>query len=212
MSAMYTPLLIDRPIKVLLLGDSGVGKTCLMLRFSENKFTDSHVATVGIDFKLEKISVGNATVKLQIWDTAGQERFRNLTQAYFRNAKAVMLVFDVTDLTSFQNIEVWLKQLEPYAGSGIATLLVGNKSDRERDLWEMTESQITELAAKYKMAQIFTSAATGMNVREAFQMIAHQFIDRRPSKLQLSSDLHSDHSFYPSLSDVFEAKKKSACC
>ena len=94
----------DSLIKLLLIGDSGVGKSCLLLRFSEDSFQTSFITTIGIDFKIRTIEMDGKRVKLQIWDTAGQERFRTITQAYYRGAMGILLVYDVTDEASFNNI------------------------------------------------------------------------------------------------------------
>merc|ERR1712023_164091 len=114
---------------LVLIGDSGVGKSCLLLRFADDTYTDSYISTIGVDFKIRTIELDGKTVKLQIWDTAGQERFRTITSSYYRGAHGIIIVYDVTDKESFQNVKHWLQEIEKYANDGVVMLLVGNKSD-----------------------------------------------------------------------------------
>ena len=108
----------DYLIKLLLIGDSGVGKSCLLLRFSDDAFNTSFITTIGIDFKIRTVEIDNKRCKLQIWDTAGQERFRNITSAYYRGAMGILLVYDITDEQSFANIRNWCVFLRVLEGSG----------------------------------------------------------------------------------------------
>ena len=102
----------DVLVKLLLIGDSGVGKSCLLLRYSDDKFNTSHITTIGIDFKIKTVDLDQKKVKMQIWDTAGQERFRTITAAYYRGAHGVLLVYDVTDEGSFENVRNWMRNIE----------------------------------------------------------------------------------------------------
>jgi len=119
----------DFLIKLLLIGDSGVGKSCLLLRFSDDSFTPSFITTIGIDFKIKTIDLDGKRIKLQIWDTAGQERFRTITTAYYRGAMGILLVYDTTDEQSFQNIRNWIRNIEQHAADNVDKILVGNKCD-----------------------------------------------------------------------------------
>ncbi|KAK3255957.1 Ras-related protein [Cymbomonas tetramitiformis] len=121
----------DYLIKLLLIGDSGVGKSCLLLRFSEDQFTTSFITTIGIDFKIRTIEMEGKRIKLQIWDTAGQERFRTITTAYYRGAMGILLVYDVCDETSFNNIRNWISNIEKHVADSVHKILIGNKSDME---------------------------------------------------------------------------------
>ncbi|KAI5395385.1 Ras- protein RABE1a, variant 2 [Lathyrus oleraceus] len=121
----------DYLIKLLLIGDSGVGKSCLLLRFSDGSFTTSFITTIGIDFKIRTIELDGKRIKLQIWDTAGQERFRTITTAYYRGAMGILLVYDVTDESSFNNIKNWIRNIEQHASDNVNKILVGNKADMD---------------------------------------------------------------------------------
>ena len=107
----------DYVFRLLLVGDSGTGKSSLLLRFTENKFNDQHVATIGVDFKIKTVFVSNRVIKLQIWDTAGLERFRTITNAYYRNVDGIIIVCDVTNYNSFVNVDKWIKEVNMYGTS-----------------------------------------------------------------------------------------------
>jgi len=109
----------DYLIKLLMIGDSGVGKSCLLLRFSDDSFTTSFITTIGIDFKIKAVEIDGKRVKLQIWDTAGQERFRTITTAYYRGAMGILLVYDITDEQSFLNIRNWIRNIEQHATDSV---------------------------------------------------------------------------------------------
>jgi len=109
----------------------GVGKSCLLLRFSDGSFTTSFITTIGIDFKIRTIELDGKRIKLQIWDTAGQERFRTITTAYYRGAMGILLVYDVTDESSFNNIRNWIRNIEQHASDSVNKILVGNKADMD---------------------------------------------------------------------------------
>ncbi|WBY58514.1 ras-related protein Rab-1B [Plasmodium yoelii yoelii] len=105
----------DSLFKILLIGDSGVGKSCLLLRFADDTYTDSYISTIGVDFKIKTIEIDDKIIKLQIWDTAGQERFRTITSSYYRGAQGIIIVYDVTDRDSFNNVKNWIIEIEKYA-------------------------------------------------------------------------------------------------
>nr|CAH7754524.1 unnamed protein product [Callosobruchus chinensis] len=117
-------------LKILIIGESGVGKSSLLLRFVEDNFDPEQTLTIGVDFKTKKMTIDGNTVKLAIWDTAGQERFRTLTPSYYRDAQGAILVFDVSSYSSFSKLEVWLNELETYSTkSNIVKMIIGNKID-----------------------------------------------------------------------------------
>ena len=119
----------DYLFKLIIIGDSGIGKSCLLNRFADDIFTDSYISTIGVDFKIRTIEVNGRLCKLQIWDTAGQERFRTITSSYYRGAHGIILVFDITNPESFANCEMWLTEVQRYATDQVKIILVGTKSD-----------------------------------------------------------------------------------
>uniref|UniRef100_A0A452Z9X7 Ras-related protein ARA-3 n=1 Tax=Aegilops tauschii subsp. strangulata TaxID=200361 RepID=A0A452Z9X7_AEGTS len=162
----------DYLIKLLLIGDSGVGKSCLLLRFSDGSFTTSFITTIGIDFKIRTIELDQKRIKLQIWDTAGQERFRTITTAYYRGAMGILLVYDVTDESSFNNIRNWIRNIEQHASDNVNKILIGNKAD-------MDESKRGQaLADEYGIKFFETSAKTNLNVEQVFFSIARDIKQR----------------------------------
>jgi len=167
----------DYLFKLLLIGDSGVGKSCLLLRFADDTYTESYISTIGVDFKIRTIELEGKTVKLQIWDTAGQERFRTITSSYYRGAHGIIVVYDVTDEATFANVKQWLQEIERYACEGVNKLLVGNKAD-------LTSSKVVDFEAAKKFADelgipvLETSAKDATNVEQAFLTMAQQIKDR----------------------------------
>ena len=170
----------DFLIKLILIGDSGVGKTCFLLRFADDNFTSSHISTIGtlhitlshlhfigIDFKIKTINIDGKNVKLQIWDTAGQERFRTITQTYYKGAMGIILAYDCTSEESFNNVRTWVRQIELHANSNVEKILIGNKCDLEsKKLIDTATGQ--SLAEEFGMSFFETSARTGFNVNETF--------------------------------------------
>merc|ERR1719201_3371484 len=123
----------DLQIKLMMIGDQAVGKTALLLRYADDDFNEVLMPTIGIDFKIKTIELQGKNVKLQIWDTAGQERFRTITQAYYRGAMGILLIYDVCDDKSFQNIRTWMRNIEQHANEQVEKILLGNKCDCPAD-------------------------------------------------------------------------------
>lgn len=174
-------------MKLLLIGDSGVGKSCLLLRFCDDSFATSFITTIGIDFKVRTIDVDGRKVRLQIWDTAGQERFRTITTAYYRGAMGILLVYDITDPASFQNVRNWISSITEYAAENVNVVLVGNKADMS-DKRRVTTAQGQELADEYNIKFFETSAKTKFNVEEVFTSIARDIkirLDQTNAKIDL---------------------------
>jgi len=168
----------DYLIKLLLIGDSGVGKSCLLLRYSDDSFTSSFITTIGIDFKIKSIMCGESKVKLQIWDTAGQERFRTITTAYYRGAMGILLVYDVADETSFTNVRNWMRQIDQNAAENVNRILIGNKSDVDPSERKVSPEKGKALAAEYGIKFFETSAKLNTNVDESFMSIAKDIVER----------------------------------
>jgi len=170
----------DYLFKLLLIGDSGVGKSCLLLRFADDTYTESYISTIGVDFKIRTIELEGKTVKLQIWDTAGQERFRTITSSYYRGAHGIIVVYDVTDNETFTNVKQWLQEIDRYASEGVNKLLVGNKSDlTSKKVVEYTVAK--EFADQLNVPFLETSAKNATNVEQAFLTMAKQIKDRMGS-------------------------------
>merc|ERR1712115_700669 len=177
----------DYLIKLLLIGDSGVGKSCLLLRFSDDSFTPSFITTIGIDFKIRTIELDGKRVKLQIWDTAGQERFRTITTAYYRGAMGIMLVYDITNEKSFDNIKNWIRNIEEHASADVEKMILGNKCDMN-DRRQVSKERGEELAIEYGIKFMETSAKASINVEEAFYTLARDIKAKMEKKLVRISD------------------------
>ncbi|KAJ2724762.1 ras GTPase [Coemansia sp. Benny D115] len=167
----------DYLFKLLLIGDSGVGKSCLLLRFADDTYTESYISTIGVDFKIRTIELDGRTVKLQIWDTAGQERFRTITSSYYRGAHGIIVVYDVTDKETFNNVKQWLQEIDRYASEGVNKLLVGNKCDLE-DSRQVNYTEAEEFAQQLSISFLETSAKDATNVEQAFLTMAKQIKER----------------------------------
>lgn len=168
----------DYLIKLLLIGDSGVGKSCLLLRYSDDSFTSSFITTIGIDFKIKSILIDDSKVKLQIWDTAGQERFRTITTAYYRGAMGILLVYDVSDEASFTNVRNWMRQIDQNAAENVNRILIGNKSDVDPSERKISHDQGKALADEFGIKFFETSAKLNTNVDNAFMSIAKDIVSR----------------------------------
>ena len=170
---MSTPQDYDYLFKVLLIGNSSVGKSSLLLRFVDNQWNDLFVPTIGVDFKIRTMEIDNKNVKLQIWDTAGQERFKSITASYYRGAHGIFVVYDISDTESFKNINNWLIEIEKNANKNVYKILVGNKCDLE-DKRTVSYQQGKELAETYGIQFIETSAKSNTNVDEAFHLLGRE--------------------------------------
>jgi len=161
----------DYLFKLLLIGDSGVGKTCVLFRFSEDAFNATFISTIGIDFKIRTIELDGKKIKLQIWDTAGQERFRTITTAYYRGAMGIMLVYDITNEKSFDNIKNWIRNIEEHASADVEKMILGNKCDMN-DRRQVSKERGEQLAIEYGIKFMETSAKASINVEQAFFTLA----------------------------------------
>jgi len=155
--------------KMLIIGDSQVGKTSILTKFTNNVFNTHMAPTIGTDYKTKKIQVEDKTIKLEIWDTAGQERFRCITQSFYRGCMGIMIVFDFTKIESFHNVETWLANLKQQASDNVVKVLVGNKLDLPR---EVKDEDIKKLVAEHDIPYFEVSAKTGENIQETFEAMA----------------------------------------
>ena len=170
----------DYLFKLLLIGDSGVGKSCLLLRFADNAWSDTYISTIGVDFKIHYMKLGGKDIKLQVWDTAGQERFRTITTSYYRGANGIMIVFDVTDAASFEKVRYWLNELKEHVGTDMPALLVANKIDLTRDRAVDTASA-QRFAHEVGIKLVETSAKTNAGVTEAYGELVAMMMKQKAS-------------------------------
>lgn len=200
----FKPKDFDHLVKILMVGDSGTGKSNILLRYTEDKFFPTFMATIGIDFKIKYIYAKDKKIKLQIWDTAGQERFRTITTAYYRGAMGIMLVYDVTDINSFNNVKYWINNIKQHCTENINIIIVGNKIDMEENR-VITFEQGENLAktCPIKNTQFFeVSAKSNINITESFQYLVETVVENITLK---------DQYFDPPV--VIKApKKKKLCC
>ncbi|KAE8772340.1 GTP-binding protein YPTM1 [Hordeum vulgare] len=202
----------DYLFKLLLIGDSSVGKSCFLLRFADDSYVDSYISTIGVDFKIRTLDMDGKTIKLQIWDTAGQERFRTITSSYYRGAHGIIIVYDITDMESFNNVKQWLSEINKYANDSVRKLLVGNKCD-------LAESRVVDTAVAQAYADeigipfLETSAKESINVEEAFLAMSAAIkkskagsqgvLERKPSNLVQMRGQPIQQQ---------QEKQKSSCC
>ncbi|XP_010917311.1 ras-related protein Rab11D [Elaeis guineensis] len=161
---------IDYVFKVVLIGDSAVGKSQILARFARDEFSLDSKATIGVEFQTRTLVIQHKSVKAQIWDTAGQERYRAVTSAYYRGAVGALLVYDITKRQSFDHIPRWLEELRSHADKNIVIMLVGNKSDLE-DQRAVSTEDASEFAQKENLFFLETSALEARNVETAFQTV-----------------------------------------
>ncbi|EAY23387.1 hypothetical protein TVAG_070500 [Trichomonas vaginalis G3] len=192
----------DHLFKLLIVGESGVGKTCMLLRFADNSFEENFLSTIGVDFKVREIDVDGKRVKLQIWDSAGQERFRNITTSYYRNCGGIIIVYDITRHDTFTKVTEWIEDVRKIT-SNVPLLLVGNKADLE-DKRAVTEQEAKELANRMGLVLLETSAKTALNIEDAFKQISRQLIKEAAAKPK------SDNKNQVSLDKKQSSGKK--CC
>lgn len=178
----------DLQIKLLMIGDSAVGKTSLLLRYANDTFSSTFITTIGIDFKIKTIDLDGKRVKLQIWDTAGQEQFRTITRSYFRGAQGIVLVYDITDRGTFNSVRSWMSQIADHADAQVNRVLIGNKCDHEAARQVSTEEG-SRLADEYGVKFFETSAKNDINVNECFTTIAREAKARIPTDNQAKQPL-----------------------
>ena len=202
----------DFIFKVLLLGNSDVGKSSILLRYVDSVWNETFVPTIGVDFKVKTVEIGDKKVKMQIWDTAGQERFRNVISTYFRGGNGLLLIYDITNKDSFKNLESWLIEIEKNASENILKILIGNKSDLEEDR-EISKEEGQAFANRNGMQFMETSAKMNTNVDEAFQALGKLMIEfNSGQKTIMASQNKNDKKKTLSASKGKDLNSKKKCC
>jgi len=211
----------DYLFKIVLVGDSGVGKTNIMTKFSRNVFSQTSKATIGVDFASKSLSIDDKHIKIQLWDTAGQERYRAITSSYYRNSSGIMLVYDITDENTFANCTKWLNELKPNISHDAPIILVGNKNDvlyhRNVDT-----DRAAEYAKTNNLMFIETSALDGHNIDKAFITLAQHIYNTNIKVTEKTDELKAtdilqyveppmEHVHIEEETEAIKTKKKSCC-
>ncbi|KAK2725416.1 ras-related protein Rab-35-like [Artemia franciscana] len=198
----------DHLFKLLIIGDSGVGKSSLLIRFSDNVFSHNYITTIGVDFKIKTLEVNGQRVKLQIWDTAGQERFRTITSTYYRGTHGVIIVYDVTNGQTFANVKRWLLEIDQNCDS-VCKVLVGNKNDMpERKVVETEDAE--RFARQMKVPLFETSAKDNKNVEDMFMCITRNVLRMKLEQKTRQSVAEPSDKHKINLRDA--QQKKNKCC
>ena len=194
---------IEKSFKILLLGDSSVGKTCFLKRYIDDTFQDVYLSTIGFDYKYKCITLKEGkNIKLQIWDTAGQERFRTIAKSYYKGAHGIILMYDVTDQKSFDSIKKWLEQIKEEAPNKVSVLLVANKIDIEKRI--ITKEDGENIAKSYDLDIYESSAKDNINVSEAFEDLAEKINAKYKIMKERGKKLEEN------VPEITKSKKK--CC
>lgn len=201
----------DWQCKIVLIGDSNVGKTCLMRRYTENTFSPSFVSTIGIDFKLKMVRIKDRTIKVQIWDTAGQEKFRSITTAYYRGAKGIFVIYDVTNAKSFEHVSLWVKNISRWANAEVECMLLGNKCDREDDR-QVLKKDGERISRTYNMPFAETSAKTDCNVEESFMQMLETIVAKNEDEIRKKLEAKSLVEINIDADKLEGEKTKKSCC
>ena len=196
-------------LKLLIIGDSNVGKTSMLLNYTDHYFPESHLATIGVEYKVKEINTNKYHIELQIWDTAGQERFRSITKSFFRNTNGIIFVYDITNRKSFQSVKDWIRDSELH-DTGFDKILVGNKIDL-KEKREVHFEELKEYGFKKKLDVMEVSAKERINIDEAFKKIVDLILSNKNEEeiLQLFG---SNNPKDINLSKAKEPTKKANCC
>ena len=177
----------EQLLKILVIGESAVGKSCLLLRYTVGKFQDTFMTTIGVDFKTKHLEINGKNVKLQIWDTAGQEKFRSITKAYYRGAHGILVVFDISRRETFNQTRMWIDSIKESSTTPIDMILVGSKADLERAI---SREEAEKLAASYNIKYFETSAKENSGINDAFLHLATIALEKKNMN---SSNYHDEN-------------------
>uniref|UniRef100_A0A3B5KW50 Ras-related protein Rab-19 n=1 Tax=Xiphophorus couchianus TaxID=32473 RepID=A0A3B5KW50_9TELE len=168
----------DFLFKIILVGDSDVGKTCMVQRFKSGIFIEKQQNTIGVDFTVRTLDIDGKKVKMQVWDTAGQERFRTITQSYYRSAHGAMVAYDISRRRTFESVPHWIREVEQYGAANVVVILVGNKSDLHAQRQVLFEDACTLAEKNSLLAALETSAKEAQNIEAAFILMARELLAR----------------------------------
>ncbi|XP_053110752.1 ras-related protein Rab-19 isoform X2 [Hemicordylus capensis] len=200
----------DYLFKIILIGDSNVGKTCVVHRFKSGQYHAKQQNTIGVDFTVRSLEIDSKKVKIQVWDTAGQERFRTITQSYYRSAHGAILAYDMTRRSTFESIPHWIHEIEKYGAANLVLMLIGNKSD-EADKRQVLFEDACTLAEKHGLLAVLeTSAKEAQNVDEVFILMAKELMARNTLQLH-GENGSSDHIQLDSKPVLVTQEEKSSC-
>ena len=207
--SVYPKATYDVLYRLVLIGDSGVGKTAILLRFSDNMFNSSFISTIGIDFRIKTIEVSGKRVKLQIWDTAGQEQFHSVASSYYRNAHGIMLIYDITSAESFIHISKWVTNISRNAPTNVKQVLVGNKCDVDEGKRVIEKTRGKMLAQELDMPFLETSAKSDVNIDTLFELITMDIMESDAGRKKEEQDVVRLNG---SVSPKKDKKKPKSCC
>ena len=197
-------------LKLLIIGDSSVGKTSMLLSYTDNYFPESHLATIGVEYKVKEIQTDKYNISLQIWDTAGQERFRSITKSFFRNTNGIIFVYDVTCRKSFQSVKEWIKDSELH-DTGFEKILCGNKIDL-KEKREVNFDELEEFGMKKKIEVMEISAKERININDAFQKIINLILSNKTDKEIIDEFGNKNNNNDINLDKNNTKKRKQGCC
>jgi small GTP-binding protein len=202
----------DYKLKVVVVGDSGVGKTNLIKRFIQNTFTENSKATVGVEFISKSYKINEQVFKIEIWDTAGQERYKSITAAYYKGAKGALIVYDTTQKVSFENIDKWMREIKEKSSKDMKLMIIGNKTDL-KDERAVTTEEALEKAKDLEAPLMETSALDGNNVKEAFYDLLKEMYREIRKKLDIAEkkDSSAEGNKDGIQLNTNEEKKKGCC-
>ncbi len=195
--------------KVLLIGNSNVGKSSLFLKFVDDIWNDTFVPTIGVDFKIKTFEIDTKKIKMQIWDTAGQERFKNIIASYYRGAHGILLLYDVTDKDSFKNLSNWLIEIEKNSSKNVIKVLIGNKTDLE-DKRVISKNQGKDFADTYGLKFVETSVKKNINVKEAFETLGRELMAASADKKIVKEKQNKKISV--AKAQDLNVKRQGGCC
>ena len=192
--------------KILLIGDLGVGKSSVILRYIEDYFSGNMMSSIGVDFKTKQIEINDRLIKMQIWDTAGHEKFRTITTSYYKSAHAIIVLYDITDINTFEHVKNWMIDIDKFAKQGVLRLLIGNKIDLN-DNRQVTKEAGETLANKFGVNFFEVSAKDNININELFLETAKSLLEKNEN--MINNEIGSNVVLNK---NKVKLKKKKKCC